>query len=177
MLAGRFGTVARIGAVLGVVLVVAVLAWVGYGYFKPQPDLKVVDTYLTGYRDANLALVEATVDSDVAETLPATQSIFAYTAKNAVAGQVKSWRVKNVSRNEYVGQSTIDVAVTTTKNRTFTVQFDVLNLSKTTGYRIRSVIDAANPTAPSGAPGSTGPAKAVDPSGMALPAGHGGGGS
>jgi hypothetical protein len=160
MFAGRYGTVARVGVVVAAVALVGALIWAGTVYFQPHPDVQVVEKYLSGYRDGNLAKVQSSVSADIADALPGNQALFASGIKDSGAspqGRVKSWYVKNVDRDVYNNQSMIDVVVTTNK-RTATLEFDVLELEN--GWFIRNVKDIANPDAP-GVAGSLGPKQAT----------------
>jgi hypothetical protein len=155
MFAGRFGRTARVVLALCAVAVIVGIGWFAYGYFKPQPDVQLVDKYFTGYRDANLSLVRSSVSADLLESLPTTQGVFEKRIKDAPDTRVKSWRVTRIDRNPYIGQSMVDVSVVTAKS-TYNVEMDVFDFTE--GLRIRQVKDlsGADSSPVNAAPKSTG---------------------
>ena len=152
MFAGRYGTVAKVVVALCVVAVVVAGGWFATGYFAPHPDVQLLDKYFSGYRDANLSEVRASVSGDILESLPTTQGVFAQQIASAPADRVKSWTVTHIDRNDYVGQSMMDVTVTTASSRTYKVKVDVFGFTE--GLRVREVKDLSDPNSPVNA-GST----------------------
>lgn len=157
MLAGR-RVLAVLGAVVGVVALTGVVAWAAMSYFdwqKSQPTRAVVDAYFGGYRDGNLEQVKAVLGEDMAESLPGSQTVFANAVKESPTGRVKSWTITKIERNDYVGQSLVDVQVVSEKT-TFNLQLDVFNF--TTGRKVRSAIDVDAKAAAEQGAGSAGAA-------------------
>jgi hypothetical protein len=140
MLAGR-RVLAVLGAIVGVVVLTGVVTWASLSYFdyqKSQPARQLVDTYFGGYRSANLEQVKSTLGEDMAESLPGSQTAFATSLKQSTIGQIKSWTITKIDRNDYIGQSLVDVQVVAGK-QTFNLQMDMFTFTR--GLKIRSVVD------------------------------------
>jgi hypothetical protein len=158
MSASRSGIITRVALILGVIVLAGVVGWLVWGRVKPQPDVELINKYIRGYQDGDLAAVKSTVSADMLASVPGSATVFAKQAKQ-VNSAIKSWYVKSAQRNEYVGQSIIDVVLTTASGD-HNMEFDIMQLPE--GLRIRSVVDLSDPNRP-GADGSTGPAQ---PAGM-----------
>lgn len=172
MLAGR-RVLAVLGAVVGVVVLTGVVAWAAMSFFdwqNSQPTRAVVDAYFSGYRDGNLAQVQSVLGEDMAESLPGSQTVFANAVKESPNGRVKSWTITKIDRNDYVGQSLVDVRVVSDKT-TYNLQLDVFNF--TSGLKIRSAIDVDAKAAAEQGAGSSG-AMGGGHSGQGAPGGAGG---
>lgn len=134
-------------AILGAAALVAVVAWAANQYFESaetKPVIAVIEKYMTGYRDADLAAVKSTISGEMAESIPGSQTAFAALVKESADGRVKSWSVNKIDRNEYVDQSMVEVTVVSSK-RTYELVFDIFHFSE--GLRIRSVSEANQPDA------------------------------
>jgi hypothetical protein len=176
----RARTVAVIMVLVAVVAVGA--AWATWNFRpKPQPDVDLVNKYLNGFKAGNLEAVRTSVSTDMLGTLPGTNDTFKSQVKNSPNGQIQAWEVTKVDRNEFIGQSIIDVTVRSTV-RTYALEFDVLGLPE--GLKIRAVRDANSPApAPASSSGHQGiqmPPTGMGTGGMGtggssgsdLPAGH-----
>jgi hypothetical protein len=154
MFAGRFGTAAKVAVAVCVVLVVVAGGWYGFEYFKPKPDVQLIDKYFAGYRDANLSAVRSTVSGDILDSMPTSQTVFYGQVTQSPGDRIKSWTVTHVDRDPYVGQSIAEVTVVTA-TRTMNVEIDVWGFTE--GLRIRQVKDLADAGSPlnTNAPGST----------------------
>lgn len=134
-------------AILGAAALVAVVVWAANQYFESaetKPVIAVIDKYMTGYQKADLVAVKSTISGEMAESLPGSQTAFAKLVKDSANGQVKSWNVTKIDRNEYVDQSMVDVTVVSSK-RTYELVFDIFHFTE--GLRIRSVSEADQPDA------------------------------
>lgn len=155
MFLSRFGTAAKLGAILGAIALIGVVAWLAMGYAdsaKSKPAVEVVDKYLAGYRDANLAAVQGAVSVEMAESLPASQTLFAQGLKVGAEGRPTSWTITSVETNEHTGQSLVRVSVKAAK-RTANVEIEVFDYNE--GLRVRNVKDLDNPNAGTGAGSGT----------------------
>jgi hypothetical protein len=165
MSAGRSGIITRVALILGVIVLAGVVGWLIWGRVKPQPDIELIGKYINGYKDGKLTEVRSTVSSEMLGSLPGSATVFASQAKQ-VNSSIKSWHVKSVERNEYVGQSIVDIVLVTASGA-HNMEFDIMQLPE--GLRIRSVVDLADPNR-TGANGSTGATQPAGMSGMGMPA-------
>lgn len=145
------------------VTILSASVWFGLDWLAKKPDVDVVNRYLAAYQHPDLETVKSLVSADMIGVLPGDQRAFAQAVAQAPNGRIKSWRVKSVERNGWVGQSIIAVDVTTTK-KTFNLAFDVFNLPE--GRVVRAVSDLDLPVA-------TDSNQAIMPSMGATSSGHG----
>lgn len=150
MFLSRYGTAAKLGAILGAIAVIGVVAWLAMGYAesaKSKPAIEVVNKYLGGYRDAKLKAVQDAVSVEMAESLPTSQTLFAQGLKEGADGRPSSWTVTSVETNEHTGQSLVRVSVKAAK-RTANIEIEVFDYNE--GLRVRNVKDVDNPDAGTG---------------------------
>jgi hypothetical protein len=150
MFLSRFSTAAKLGAILGAIALIGVVAWLAIGYAdsaKTKPAIAVVDKYLGGYRDANLKAVQDSVSVEMAESLPTSQTVFAQEVKTSAGARPTAWTITSVETNEHTGQSLVTVSVIAAK-RTAHVEIEVFDYNE--GLRVRNVKDLDNPNAGTG---------------------------
>jgi hypothetical protein len=145
MFLSRYGTAAKLGAILGAIALIGVVVWLAMGYAesaKSKPAIAVVDKYLGGYRDANLKAVRDSVSVEMTESLATSQTVFAKEVKAAADARPTAWTITSVETNEYTGQSMVRVNVKRAKS-TVDVEIEVFDYNE--GLRIRNVKDLSNP--------------------------------
>jgi hypothetical protein len=150
MFLSRYGTAAKLGAILGAIALIGVVTWLAMGYAesaKSRPAIEVVDKYLGGYRDANLKAVKDSVSVEMMESLATSQTVFANEVKSAAEARPTAWTITSVETNEYTGQSLVRAQVKTGKGTT-NVEIEVFDYSE--GLRVRNVKDLDNPAAGTG---------------------------
>lgn len=119
-----------------VLAVAGVGTWYAIDWYAKKPYVDVVNHYLAAYKDPDLKTVKSLVSSEIEESLPASQTTFASAVKQSELGQIASWEITKVERNKWIGQSILNVDVTTDK-KVFHVVFDVFELPE--GRVIRAV--------------------------------------
>jgi hypothetical protein len=155
MFLSRYGTAAKLGAILGAIALIGVVTWLAVWYVdsaKSRPAIEVVDKYLGGYRDANLKAVRDSVSVEMMESLATSQTVFANEVKSAANARPTSWTITSVETNEHTGQSMVRVQVKSGKS-TVDVEIEVFDYNE--GLRVRNVKDLGNPNAGTGAGSGT----------------------
>jgi hypothetical protein len=166
MFFSRYGTAAKLGAIIGAIALLGVVVWLAMGYAdsaKSKPVIQVVDKYLTGYRDGNLKAVQDSVSVEMAESLPTSQTVFTEGLKTSPDARPTSWTITSVETNEYTGQSLVRAKVVAAK-RTANIEIEVFDYTE--GLRVRNVKDVDNPNAGTGAGSGT---EATGTQGMGMP--------
>lgn len=108
---------------------------------KDKKQIEIVNKYLEGYKNPDLAAVRDVVGPNMKERLPGDQKAFKKMVEQSdkSSGKIKDWKILASDTNEYVGQTMVDVTVNTTKV-SYTVSFDITGDDKQ-GWKIRAVKD------------------------------------
>jgi len=108
---------------------------------KDEVQMEVVNKYLEGYKNPNLAAVRSVVSDEMKETLPKNQKAFKKSIESTANpnGKIKSWKINTSEINPYVGQTYMEATIMTTKT-TYNVAIDLTG-SDDLGWKIRAVKD------------------------------------
>jgi hypothetical protein len=108
---------------------------------KDKKQIEIVNKYLEGYKNPDLAIVRDLVGPDMKSRLPGDEKSFKKMVEesNKTNGKIKDWNIVASDTNQYVGQTMVDVKVNTTK-LSYTVSFDITG-DDVQGWKIRAVKD------------------------------------